>query len=97
MLASSQAYLGGKDPTDPRGSPVFGVPEGLPPVLIQVGTDERLLDDSKRYAAAARARGNSVHLEIWQGMHHVFQAQTDVLQSSNTALDRVARFLREHF
>ncbi|HEY7370586.1 MAG TPA: alpha/beta hydrolase fold domain-containing protein [Polyangia bacterium] len=97
MLASSAAYLGGKDPTDPRASPVFAVPEGLPPLLIQVGTDERLLDDSKRYAAAARARGNLVRLEIWEGMHHVFQAQTDVLESSNTALDRVARFLREQF
>jgi len=97
MLKSSEAYLGGTDPTDPRGSPVFGVPDGLPPLLIQVGTDERLLDDSKRYAAAARARGNPVHLEIWEGMHHVFQAQTNVLQSSNAALDRVARFLREHF
>jgi acetyl esterase/lipase len=62
-----------------------------------VGTDERLLDDSKRYAAAARSRGNSVNLEIWEGMHHVFQAQTDVLRSSNAALDRVARFLREQF
>lgn len=97
MLASSEAYLGGKDPTDPRGSPVFGVPAQLPPLLIQVGTDERLLDDSKRYAAAARRRGNPVHLEIWEGMHHVFQAQAGVLQSSGAALDRVARFLREHF
>ena len=97
MLKSSEAYLGANDPTDPRGSPVFAVPAGLPPLLIQVGTDERLLDDSKRYAAAARARGNPVHLEIWEGMHHVFQAQTDVLRSSNAALDRVARFLREHF
>jgi acetyl esterase/lipase len=97
MLASAAAYLGGNDPTDPRGSPVFAVPEGLPPLLIQVGTDERLLDDSKRYAASARARGNPVQLEIWEGMHHVFQAQTDVLESSNAALDRVARFLRDHF
>jgi epsilon-lactone hydrolase len=96
MLKSSEAYLGGTDPTDPRASPVFSVPAGLPPLLIQVGTDERLLDDSKRYAAAAAARGNSVHLEIWEGMHHVFQAQTDVLRSSNAALDRVARFLRDH-
>lgn len=96
MLKSSEAYLGGTEPTDPRGSPVFGVPEGLPPLLIQVGTDERLLDDSKRYAAAAAARGNPVNLEIWEGMHHVFQAQTNVLRSSNAALDRVARFLREH-
>jgi epsilon-lactone hydrolase len=94
MLKSSEAYLRGGDPTDPRASPVFDVPEGLPPLLIQVGTDERLLDDSKRYAAAAAGRGNSVRLEIWEGMHHVFQAQTDVLRSSNAALDRAARFLR---
>jgi epsilon-lactone hydrolase len=97
VLKGAEAYLGETDPTDPRASPVFAVPEGLPPLLIQVGTDERLLDDSKRYAAAAAARGNSVQLEIWEGMHHVFQAQTDVLQSSNAALDHVARFLRQHF
>jgi ketosteroid isomerase-like protein len=62
-----------------------------------VGTDERLLDDSKRYAAAARERGNDVRLEIWEGMHHVFQAQAGVLRSSGAALERVARFLREGF
>jgi monoterpene epsilon-lactone hydrolase len=97
MLKSAHEYLGGRNPTDPRGSPVFGVPEGLPPLLIQVGTDERLLNDAKRYAQAASAQGNSVSLEIWEGMHHVFQAQTDVLQSSNAALERAARFLSERF
>ena len=97
MLKSAEAYLGGKVPEDPRGSPVFGVPAGLPPLLIQVGTDERLLDDSKRYAAAARERGNDVRLEIWEGMHHVFQAQAGVLRSSSAALERVAGFLRERF
>jgi epsilon-lactone hydrolase len=97
VLKSAEAYLGGQDPEDPRGSPVFAVPAGLPPLLIQVGMDERLLDDSKRYAAAARERGNDVRLEIWEGMHHVFQAQAGLLRSSGAALERVAAFLRERF
>ena len=90
-------YLGGADPRDPRGSPLFGELAGLPPLLIQVGTDERLLDDSRQYAEKAAHAGVPVRLEIWQGMHHVFQLDVAHLESSRVALDRAATFLTEAF
>lgn len=54
-LASS--YLNGANPPDSRASPLFGIAEPLPPLYIQVGTDEILLDDSTRYAHRAAAMG----------------------------------------
>ena len=94
---SAQTYLGGADPRDPRGSPLFGELAGLPPLLMQVGTDERLLDDSRQYAEKAAAAGVPVRLEVWQGMHHVFQLNVASLESSRLALDRAAAFLTEAF
>jgi monoterpene epsilon-lactone hydrolase len=90
-------YLGKRRAADPLASPLHGHLKGLPPLLIQVGTDERLLDDSKQYAARAKRAGVPVKLEIWEGMHHVFQLDVAHLESSRAALDRAARFLRNAF
>ncbi len=86
-------------PRIPRSlaSPLFGDLRGLPPLLIQVGTDERLLDDARQYAARATQAGVSVELEIFEGMHHVFQLDVAHLESSRAALDSVTRFLRNAF
>jgi acetyl esterase/lipase len=86
-------YRGAVDARDPRASPLFDDLRGLPPLLIQVGTDERLLDDSREYARRANEAGVAVQLEIWEGMHHVFQLDVAHLESSRLALDRAARFL----
>jgi epsilon-lactone hydrolase len=93
LRQSAAAYLGGAAPDDPRASPLFGAPNGLPPLLIQVGTDEILLDDSRRYADAVRAAGGHVQLEVWQGMHHVFQLNVEQLAAARRALDRAADFV----
>jgi epsilon-lactone hydrolase len=93
----ARKYRGAMDACDPLASPLFGDPKGLPPLLIQVGTDERLLDDSRQYAARARRAGVPVEFEIWEGMHHVFQLDVPHLESSRAALDRAARFLRNAF
>lgn len=90
-------YLGAVDSVDPLASPLFGDLRGLPPLLIQVGTDERLLDDARQYADRATRAGVPVRLEVWEGMHHVFQLDVAHLDSSRTALDRAARFLRDAF
>lgn len=90
-------YLGDAAPSDPMASPLLGNLAGLPPLLIQVGTDERLLDDSRQYAARAALAGVSVEFEIWEGMHHVFQLDVSHLASSRSALDRTSRFLRRAF
>jgi len=93
----ARKYLAGADSRDPLASPLFGDLRGLPPLLIQVGTDERLLDDAKQYADRARRADVSVGLEIFEGMHHVFQLDVAHLESSRIALDRAARFLRNAF
>jgi monoterpene epsilon-lactone hydrolase len=90
----ARKYLGAADAHYALASPLFGDLRGLPPLLIQVGTDERLLDDAKQYADRARQAGVSVELEIFEGMHHVFQLDVAHLESSQVALDRAIRFLR---
>lgn len=93
----ARKYRGSFDAADPLASPLLGALRGLPPLLIQVGTDERLLDDSRRFADRASEAGVPVELEIWEGMHHVFQLDVAHLQSSRDALDRAARFLLANF
>jgi epsilon-lactone hydrolase len=97
LQAGARMYLGGADPRDPRASPLFGDLSGLPPVLIQVGSDERLLDDARQYAERGGGAGSPVRLEVWEGMHHVFQADVAHLRTSGVALDRAAVFAVEAF
>ena len=65
-------YAGDTDLRDPLLSPIFADLTGLPPLLIQVGTDEILLDDSVRLANLAEEAGVQVQLEIYEEMFHVF-------------------------
>ncbi|HEY1395262.1 alpha/beta hydrolase, partial [Roseateles sp.] len=96
LRASAAAYLGATPADDPRASPLFETDLRLPPTLIQVGADEVLRDDSIRMARAAEAAGTDVELQVWQGMHHVFQLNTQELASARLALDRTAEFLVRH-
>lgn len=94
---SALAYLGfATDADDPRASPLFGDLTGLPPLLIQVGTDEILLDDSRRLADAVEKAGGTVELEVWQGMHHVFQLNVEQLAGARRAMDTAGAFLAAH-
>ena len=90
-------YLGNHQPEDPRASPLYEIPTGMPPLYIQVGSDELLLDDSVRYAKAAVERGANVKLEIWHGMHHTFQHCVEYFTSSRQALDLASDFLGQQF
>jgi acetyl esterase/lipase len=90
-------YAGDIATANPLASPLYGDLKGLPPLLIQVGTDERLLDDSRQYAGRATQAGASVHLEIWKGMHHVFQLDVAHIESARIALDRAGQFLSDAF
>jgi acetyl esterase/lipase len=91
------AYLDGADPRDGRASPLYSIPDRLPPLAIQVGTDELLLDDARRYAALAAEKGGEVRLDIFEGLHHVFQRSTAELPSARRALDAAADFLAIHW
>lgn len=67
-------YLGTMDPKSPQCSPLFGDLSGLPPLFVQVGSSERLLDDSLRLADPARTSSLATTAEVWPDMPHVFQA-----------------------
>jgi monoterpene epsilon-lactone hydrolase len=96
LAVAAARYLDGHDPCDPLASPLFGDLAGLPPVRLDVGEDEILLDDSRRYAEQVSAEGGNSELHIWTGMMHVFQASVGVLAASETALDDIGGFLHNH-
>ena len=86
-------YVAGHDPADPRVSPLLADLNGLPPLLIQVGTNEVLLDDATRLAARAAAAHLDVTLEVVARAPHVFQHFAGRLDEADRALDRAGRFL----
>lgn len=88
-------YLGDVDPRTPLASPLYGDLRGLPPLLIQVGTAEVLLDDATRLADRARASGVDVTLEVWEDMIHGWQSFARVLPEGQQAIDQVGKFIRE--
>jgi acetyl esterase/lipase len=90
----ADAYLGGADPRDPRVSPLFGNLTGLPPVLIQVGSAETLLDDAVRLAAAAGEADISVTLQIWPHMIHAWMLWNARLEQGRQALESAGGFMR---
>ena len=84
-------YAGEHDRASPLISPLFADLSGLPPLLIQVGMDEILLDDAKRCAERARQAGVDVTLEIWDEMFHVFQL-FPFLPETKEAVGHIAEF-----
>ena len=90
----SRDYLGEADPHQPLLSPLFADLAGLPPLLLQVGDREILLDDSLRFADKARQAGVEVQLEVWEGMFHVFQLYADLLPEARKAIAHTAEFIR---
>lgn len=85
FLKKSARLYAGKDLKNPLVSPLFADFTGFPPIYFEVGTDEILLDDSVRCAAAARAAGVKVNLHIWEGMYHLFHYWEDVAPESAAA------------
>lgn len=85
-------YLGKTDPRNPLASPVFGDFRGIPPLLIQVGEEEMLRDDSVRVAKKAQSDGVPLTLEVWPGMVHVFHVRG--LPESREAIRHIAEFMR---
>jgi acetyl esterase/lipase len=86
-------YLGGTDPRNPYASPLHGDVRGLPPSLIQVGSDEILRDDAERMAAKLRHAGGVAELEVWPRMPHVWQLFARILPEGRQAIDRIGAFL----
>jgi acetyl esterase/lipase len=93
-LAAAQ-YLAGEDARAPHASPLYGDLRGLPPIRVHTGTEEILLDDSRRYVQTARATNVDIALHLWEGMPHVFPSTIGTLSAATQALDVIGAFLRE--
>ncbi len=89
----AQYYLAGADPRTPYASPLYGDPAGLPPVLIQVGSDEILRDDAVRMAEKLRKENPHTRLEIWSRMPHVWQLFVPVLPEAHRAIAQIGDFI----
>jgi len=93
----ADAYVpAGLSRTDPSISPLFADLRGLPPMLIQVGSAETLLDDSVRLAGVAGTADVAVALEIWPDMIHAWPLWNAKLEAGRRALMRVGEFVRQH-
>jgi acetyl esterase/lipase len=92
-LAEFGAAYAGERLRAPTASPLFADLAGLPPLLLQVGTAELLLDDSLRLADAARRAGVRVELRVWDGMIHVWHAFADLLPEGAQGVRQLAAFL----
>lgn len=96
VRAYADLYVGAGDRSHPLASPVFADLSGLPPLLVQVGANEVLLDDAIRLAGRAGAADVEATLEIGPGLPHVYQSEHGRLDEADAALDRAARFLVNH-
>ncbi|MGB1580871.1 MAG: alpha/beta hydrolase [Nevskiales bacterium] len=91
---AARLYARDYELTDPAVSPLFAKLDGLPNMLIQVGSDEVMLDESIALADKAKAAGVGVELQIEDGMWHVFQLHTKLLKESMQAIARMADFIQ---
>jgi len=97
LIELADAYLpAGMDRKDPRVSPLYADLKGFPPVLIQVGSAETLLDDATRFAAVAGAADVRVTLEIWPHMIHAWPLWNAHLDAGRRALANAGAFIKEH-
>jgi acetyl esterase/lipase len=93
VARAAEFYLCGADPRDPLASPLYADLKGLPPLLIHVGADETLLDDSTLLAERARATGVAVELKVWPAVPHVWQMFHPFLPEGRQSLVEAAEFL----
>lgn len=96
MDRTGALYLDGQDPDQPLLAPAVRADlTGFPPVLLQVGTNELLLDDAVRLAARAREAEVDVILDVVAGVPHVFPAFVGSIDEADEALDRAALFITQ--
>jgi acetyl esterase/lipase len=92
---AAEFYLGDLDRKTPLASPLYAELENLPPLLIQTGTHEVILDDSVRFVEKAKKSGVNVKLDLWPGMFHVFQIFAPLIPESKKALRKIGNFIEE--
>ncbi|MFX0167578.1 MAG: alpha/beta hydrolase [Candidatus Hodarchaeota archaeon] len=89
-------YLGDNDPKNPYISPLYGDLKELPPLLIQVGSAEIILDDSTRFAEMAKVAGVEVTLEVWEDMVHGFHLFAAITPEGQQAIEKIGEFIQKH-
>ena len=94
VVEFASAYLGAISPMDPYASPVFADLGGLPPLLLQVGSTELLLDDARRVHQKIQSAGGISRLEIFADVFHGWQMLDGLLPEAGVALRQAAAFVR---
>jgi acetyl esterase/lipase len=94
VVEFASAYLGDISPMDPYASPVFADLGGLPPVLLQVGSTELLLEDARRVHVKIQSAGGISRLEIFDDVFHCWQMLDGLLPEARVALNQAAEFIR---
>ena len=95
ILMMAEWYMAGTDPRHPHASPVHGDLTGLPPLLIQVGSAETLLDDSIALARRVGTADVIVDLQIWPEMIHIWHLYFPVLSAGRRAIASGGSFVRK--
>lgn len=93
----AKKYYGDNDPKLPLISPLFAEYHNFPPVLVQVGSEEVLLDDSTRLVRKMKEAGVDVELEIWDGMMHVFHWLAGIVPEGNQAIEKIGQYIQKKF
>lgn len=92
----ASGYLGGHDPKDPLASPLHADLAGLPPILVQVGSAETLLDDAVRISGRLGGADVPVTLEVWPHMIHAWHLWAARLSAGRQAIASAATFIDRH-
>jgi acetyl esterase/lipase len=93
LIKSAQLYLGESDPRIPLASPLYADLKGLPPLLIQVGSEELFLSDATCFAEQAQAAGVRVTLQVWKGMQHEWHFAANILPEGRQAIEQIGHFI----
>ena len=96
LLGMAKLYLGEADPKNPLAAPLHANLAGLPPLLLQVGDAETLLNDSTRLAERARKSDVDVTLKVWDEMPHVWHMFAAVLPEGQQAIEEIGSFFKAH-
>ena len=92
----SKYYVGDHDPTEPSISPLYGDLHGLPPIYINVGDYDTMLDDSTRFAAKAKEAGVDITLVVAPKMVHCYPLMAPMFPEATQALNEVCAFIKKH-
>jgi acetyl esterase/lipase len=94
-IGMGRAYVGEGDPRHPLASPVHARLDGLPPLLVQVGSREVVLDDARAIERHAKQAAVPVQLDVWPGMVHVWHLFASALEEGQRAIEELSSFVRE--